>query len=175
MAGSHKVRVYRPDSSHWFEVSGKPAHPLSCIPVVGPFITYNLGRNPKFSVSVKYLGSDTEEGNDSFDSLQEAERWIFDLYLHIDGEYIQDGDILPIDLRLISDGQEQQEYVTREWPLTRPGRAELQIGAPNPYTAAIYSFEVKDTTVPLFSAIIAFSAAAVGGIVGWILATMVGA
>ena len=62
MPGSHNARLARPDRDHQFEVSAQPAHPLSRIPVLGPFITYNLGRNPKFNVSVKYLGYVAFEG-----------------------------------------------------------------------------------------------------------------
>lgn len=95
MAGSHKVWLDGPYLHHRFEVSANPAHPLSRVPVLGSFITYNLGRNPQFIVSVKYLGYVAFERDTPDPSIlpdpTESEGWEFDLYLEIGGELIEGG------------------------------------------------------------------------------------
>lgn len=174
MAGSHKVRVTGAGRNCWFEVSAKPAHLLSRVPVLGPFVTYNLGRNPRFIINVQYLGYVTRDECDTPDptilpSLADQKLWNFDLVLHIEGDYIEGGDDLLVNLSLTTLQRKQQQYLTRVWPLTRPGRAELQIGVPHPYTEALYSFEVKDTAVTLANAAFATVGGIIGGTVGWIL------
>lgn len=183
MAGSHKVRMTRGGSDFWFEVTAKPANLLSRIPYLGPFLAYNLGRNPRFVVEVRYLGYATVRLAPIGDEFipdpnimlgsEEAPYWVFDLALHIDEDYIQHGDDLRVDLHRTTIEKREQKYVTREWPLTRPGRAELQIGSPNPYVESLYSFEVRDVStsvaVVLLTTMVALVSGVIGGIVGRLL------
>ena len=172
MAGSHTVDLRM--SQFKFEASAKPARLLSRIPGAGPFFTYNLGRNPRFVISVKYLGYAGWLQGDIPDPKilpNEGDRELatYDLYLLIDGRPVQgDGDDLKLDLDTSKlERQERQYYCTREWPLTRTGKAELKVDST--YEGlTLYSFEVKDTTVPLTTAILTIFGGAVGAVLTWL-------
>lgn len=172
MAGSHKVKVSRPDSRDWFEVTAQPENRLSRLPVLGPFITYNLGRNPKFAVKVKHLGygEDPDDLDAGIQPLQsEAALWQFDLVLMVDGQPMTHSEDLQIDLVLTGFEKKQQRWVTSPWPLTQPGRAELQIGPVGADYLTLFSFEIRDNTVTAANWIFGLFTGVAGGVIGAVL------
>ncbi|MEK7681755.1 MAG: hypothetical protein AAB369_02885 [Chloroflexota bacterium] len=167
------MEVRRPDRSYCFEVWAGPACLWSRIPFIGPFFTFNNGYNPRFTVSIKYLGyksSDVEArafDDVSIPSLEDEVLWALDLGLMIDGKYVEGGDVMQVDFDLTTQRHKTQRYITREWPLTRSGSAELQVQYSPGET--IYSFEVKDISHVVTTMIWGVVLAILGFIVGrWV-------
>ena len=174
MAGSHNVRISA-NGSHWFDVSARPSHWLSRIPLLGPFFAFNLGRNPKFIVSIEYLGYSETGSKDDFDLnvlpvAREGQPWCFDLGLQIGGNYIQGGDEFNIVLSKTPMEGKIQEHRTRQWPLTRAGIGglEVQVGPPYLDEPTIYSFEVIDRS----ATVSAWIFTALGGILGVVIGVL---
>ncbi len=183
MAGSHNVLLARRHGGHQFEVSAIPAHLLSRVPVLGPTFTYNLGRNPRFTVSVKYLGHVASQGDDPdphvFPNPAESGLWDFDLYLKIGGQPSGPGDDLRVDLDTAKlehnvARSKRQLHSTTPFPLTRTGNAELMVGVPNISESSLYSFEIKDTTLMLTTVLLTAVFTTIGGILGGLVVWLLG-
>ena len=166
MAGSHKVRVFKQGSGDRFEITARPEHILSRVPILGPFFTYNLGRNPRFALDVKHLGYSLSGDEDDLDQeIPPIEgTWELDLVLVVDGEPMAYSEDL-----LIDQSKRKQRIVTGPWPLRRPGRAELQVGPLQLEYPSLFSFEVKDITATAANWIFGLLGVAIG-ILGTLLA-----
>lgn len=161
MAGSHKVRVFKQGSGDRFEMTARPERIFSRVPILGPFFTYNLGRNPKFALDVKRLGYSLSGDEDDLDQeIPPTEgAWEFDLVLVVDGEPMTSEDLL------IDQSKKKQRIVTGPWPLRRPGRAELQVGPLQLEYPSLFSFEIKDTTKAAANWIFGLLGVAIGALV----------
>ena len=174
MARTHRVKVRRPYISYYFEAWAYPLHPMSRIPFFGPFFTFNLGRNPRFVVNMKYIGYESTGEGCSFDSVsipppEDEALWDLDLGLMIDGEYLEGGDSMQVDLRCTTLRGKTQRYTTRVWPLSWSGKAALQIEYSE--EEAIYSFEVKDISAPVVIALTGIFFTIVGSILGVVVSS----
>ena len=165
MAGSHKVRVSQGGSWHRFEVTARPERCLSRVPILGPFFTYNLGRNPRFVVEVKHLGySLGDEDNLDPEILPAEGTWEFDLVLMVNGAPMTHSEDLVIDLT-----KKKQRIVTGPWPLTRPGSTELQVGPLQIEYTSLFSFEIMDNTVTAANWVFGLFIGVAGGVIGAVL------
>ena len=168
MAGSHHVKLRRPDRSYCFEAWAYPSHPLSRIPLIGPYFTFNLGRNPKFVIKVKYLGYEDQDEASGYDSTmmpvpEDRVLWDLDIGMKVGGEYVEGGDETRVDLALTTLTKKTQRYVTRKWPLSREGQAELSVE--HAQEEPVYSFKVKDISADMTLAIFTIVGVIVGALV----------
>ena len=168
MAGSHKVKVSSARSGHHLELTALPQRWFSRVPILGPFFTYNLGRNPRFVVEAEHLGySPSGRGDDLIPEMvpgPDAGSWELDIVLMVDGEPMTHSEDLLIDLT-----QKRQRILTGPWPLTRPGRAELQVGPMQVDYQSLFSYEVKDNTVTAANWIFGLFTGVAGGVIGAVL------
>lgn len=166
MAGPNPV-IVQMQSDHCFRIDAKPAHLLSRIPFIGPFFTYNLGRNPKFELAVTYQGLLLEHGQYNTDALPDwtdTPFWNLDIVLEIAGNVVaQVNDDLKIMVKQVATGTKQL-YVTNPMPLIQPGEAQLQVGLG--YYPSAYTFEVQDISRLVTSWIVGLILTIFGGLVG---------
>ena len=148
-----------------FLVKAAPGNWLTRIPYFGPLFTYDLGKSPKWRLTVTYLGIEHKPGqyNPKMKQAFEADTWVVDIVLAIGGEYHGSGDDLRIDIPTTVVESKAQKSSTKLF-LERSGDAQLQV-----HHQTVYSFDVNDKSGTVVNWVIGFVAALILLVVGFVL------
>ena len=162
MAGRQEAILAIGSKSHFFAINARPNNFLAKIPFFGPFFAFDLGRKPRFKITVKYLGW-RAPGDKSYNADVKPGGPVYDqnIVLTIDDEPLELNDDLPIDLHQIAYQMKEFFYLTRPFFLPKGGYAQLQVGLGEYPT--VYSIEIKETSntvvvilMPILAIIVGF-------------------
>ena len=134
------------------------------LPILGPALTYTLGRRVSFRIGVRLIKGSDELGQSLLDVGVDEDVW-----LEIDGDSIGSTALRFTLVELLSNKDKMVKVDTPDFFLTRTGHGELRIGIPSP-DQSVYTFEIWEPAISAINWLVAILAGSLGAAITILLA-----